>query len=42
MAKYPKVISDVRGWGLMNGIEIHPDSKIMSSDITKLLMNAGI
>lgn len=37
-AKYPKLITEVRGWGLINGIELSADHALTAADITKALM----
>jgi acetylornithine/N-succinyldiaminopimelate aminotransferase len=39
--KYP-VISEVRGWGLINGLELQAESKINAIDIVKAAMEAGL
>jgi acetylornithine/N-succinyldiaminopimelate aminotransferase len=39
--KYP-VISEVRGWGLINGLELQADSKINAIDIVKAAMESGL
>lgn len=36
--KYPKLISEVRGWGLINGIELSADQPLTAADVTKALM----
>lgn len=36
--KYPKLISDVRGWGLINGIELAAEQPLTAADVTKALM----
>lgn len=41
-AKYPSIIKDVRGWGLINGIEIHESIALTAADVTKQLMQAGV
>lgn len=40
--KHPSLISDVRGWGLINGIELTPETKITAADVTKKLMEEGM
>ena len=40
-AKYP-AISEVRGWGLINGLELQADSPINAIDIVKAAMEAGL
>ncbi len=39
--KYPD-ISEVRGWGLINGLELQADSKINAIDIVKAAMESGL
>jgi acetylornithine/N-succinyldiaminopimelate aminotransferase len=39
--KYP-AISEVRGWGLINGLELQAESKITSIDIVKAAMQSGL
>lgn len=41
-AKYPQHVADVRGWGLINGLEIKPDSPLTAPDIVKAMMAAGL
>ena len=40
--KYPAIVSDVRGWGLISGIEIAADSSLMAADFAKALMEDGV
>jgi acetylornithine aminotransferase len=40
--KYPQQISQVRGWGLINGMELQAESKISSIDVVKAAMQAGL
>jgi acetylornithine/N-succinyldiaminopimelate aminotransferase len=40
--KYPQTISEVRGWGLINGLELQAESKINAIDIVKAAMDAGL
>lgn len=40
--KYPHVFTDVRGWGLINGMEISGDSEVTSLEIVKMAMNEGL
>nr|WP_034937786.1 aspartate aminotransferase family protein [Gloeocapsa sp. PCC 73106] len=40
--KYPKLFIEVRGWGLINGLELHPDTAITSLDLVKEAMNQGL
>jgi acetylornithine/N-succinyldiaminopimelate aminotransferase len=39
--KYP-VIAQVRGWGLINGLELQADSKLTSIEIVKVAMAEGL
>lgn len=41
-SKYPAIVSDVRGWGLISGVEIAESCPIMAADITKVLMEDGV
>ena len=40
--KYPKQIAQVRGWGLINGLELQAESKVNAIDIVKAAMQAGL
>jgi acetylornithine/N-succinyldiaminopimelate aminotransferase len=40
--KYPQTISEVRGWGLINGLELQADSNVGAIDIVKAAMQAGL
>ena len=40
--KYPDLFVDVRGWGLINGMEISPDVELTSIDVVKAAMEAGL
>jgi acetylornithine/N-succinyldiaminopimelate aminotransferase len=40
-AKYPAIL-EVRGWGLINGLELQADSVINAIDIVKAAMEAGL
>ena len=40
--KYPHIITTVRGWGLLIGIEISAESSILSSDIANELLLDGL
>jgi len=40
--KYPKLFSEVRGWGLINGLEIKADHELTSLDIIKAAMEEGL
>jgi acetylornithine aminotransferase len=41
-AKYPALIADVRGWGLINGIELKAEIELTSVEIVKVAMEAGV
>lgn len=41
-AKYPQYISDVRGWGLINGMELHENIELTSSDIVNAAIQKGL
>lgn len=40
--KYPKLIKDVRGWGLINGIELAEECGFGSAEVAKALLAAGV
>ncbi len=40
--KHPNHIAEVRGWGLINGLEIEADSPLTSSEIVKVTMANGL
>jgi acetylornithine/N-succinyldiaminopimelate aminotransferase len=40
--KYPQHISEVRGWGLIDGLEIAADSKLLAGDVVKAAMAQGL
>ncbi|VEP12529.1 Acetylornithine aminotransferase [Hyella patelloides LEGE 07179] len=40
--KYPDLFVDVRGWGLINGMEINSDVELTSIDIVKAAMSEGL
>jgi acetylornithine/N-succinyldiaminopimelate aminotransferase len=40
-AKYPEIL-EVRGWGLITGLELQAESKINAIDIVKAAMEAGL
>lgn len=40
--KYPKLFCDVRGWGLIDGMEISGESELTSIDIVKKAMEKGL
>ena len=41
-ASYPTLFTEVRGWGLINGLEISGESALTSIDIVKAAMEAGL
>ncbi|MGA7933100.1 MAG: aspartate aminotransferase family protein, partial [Kovacikia sp.] len=40
--KYPDTIVDVRGWGLINGLELKADSPLTSPEVVKATMGQGL
>ena len=42
LLKYPSIIQEIRGWGLINGIEINAETGITAAMITKELMDEGL
>jgi acetylornithine/N-succinyldiaminopimelate aminotransferase len=40
--KFPTLIQEVRGWGLIDGMELHESANLTSSDIVKFAMQEGI
>ncbi len=40
--KFPMLIAEVRGWGLINGMELVADVALTSGDIVKSAMNEGV
>jgi acetylornithine/N-succinyldiaminopimelate aminotransferase len=41
-SQYPHLIADVRGWGLINGMEIKEDVALTSSDVVNSAIKAGV
>ncbi len=41
-SKHPDKIADVRGWGLINGMELKADIALTSADIVKAAMSQGV
>jgi acetylornithine aminotransferase len=39
---YPALFTEVRGWGLINGLEISGESSLTSIDVVKAAMEAGL
>lgn len=42
VAKYPDKIAEVRGWGLINGMELAADIELTSADVVKGAMAEGV
>ncbi len=40
--KYPNTIAEVRGWGLINGMELSADTQITSADVVKAAIAEGL
>jgi acetylornithine/N-succinyldiaminopimelate aminotransferase len=40
--QYPTLISEVRGWGLINGIELKSEAGLSAADIVKAAMDEGL
>jgi acetylornithine/N-succinyldiaminopimelate aminotransferase len=40
--KYPHLFCEVRGWGLINGLELQPDIELTSLDLVKAAMAEGL
>nr|WP_157871875.1 aspartate aminotransferase family protein [Gloeothece verrucosa] len=40
--KYPHLFTDVRGWGLINGMEISESTELTSADLVKAAMAEGL
>jgi acetylornithine aminotransferase len=41
-AKYPHHISEVRGWGLINGLELRSDIGLTAADVVNAAINEGL
>lgn len=41
-SKYPDKIAEVRGWGLINGMELKADIALTSIDLVKAAMAQGL
>ena len=41
-SKYPQLVTEVRGWGLINGMELKADIALTSADIVKAAMAEGL
>jgi len=40
--KYPEIIQDVRGWGLIDGLELSSDIQLMAQDVVKAAIDQGL
>jgi acetylornithine/N-succinyldiaminopimelate aminotransferase len=40
--KYPNQIAEVRGWGLINGMELKADIELTAGDVVKVAMDEGL
>ena len=40
--QYPSIITDVRGWGLINGLEISADVALTAPEVVKAAMDKGL
>ena len=40
--KYPDLIAEVRGWGLINGLELKEEIELTSPQVVKVAMEAGL
>lgn len=40
--KYPRVIAGIRGWGLINGMELQAEAKLTSADVVKAAIDQGV
>ncbi|MHC5726283.1 MAG: acetylornithine/succinylornithine family transaminase [Nostoc sp.] len=41
-AKYPQQIAEVRGWGLINGLELRADIGLTAADVVNAAINKGV
>jgi acetylornithine aminotransferase len=41
-AQYPDLIVDVRGWGLINGLELNAEAELTSIEVVKAAMAEGL
>jgi acetylornithine/N-succinyldiaminopimelate aminotransferase len=41
-AKYPHIVSEVRGWGLINGLELQADIQLTAADVVKVAIENGL
>jgi acetylornithine aminotransferase len=40
--RYPNLITEVRGWGLINGMELNADIELTSVNVVKAAMERGL
>lgn len=40
--RYPHLVKEVRGWGLINGLELHADIELTSAAVVKAAIDAGL
>ncbi|QLL29620.1 aspartate aminotransferase family protein [Thermosynechococcus sichuanensis E542] len=41
-AAYPHLIAEVRGWGLINGLELQPDTPLTAAEVVKAAIAEGL
>lgn len=41
-AAYPQLIAEVRGWGLINGLELQPDTPLTAAEVVKAAISEGL
>ncbi|MCC5603236.1 aspartate aminotransferase family protein [Nostoc favosum] len=41
-AKYPQQVGEIRGWGLINGLELRADIQLTAADIVNSAINEGV
>ncbi|HIK47912.1 aspartate aminotransferase family protein [Thermosynechococcus sp. M55_K2018_012] len=41
-AAYPQLIAEVRGWGLINGLELQPDTPLTAAEVAKAALAEGL
>lgn len=41
-AKYPRLVTEVRGWGLINGMELSADIQLTAAEVVKAAINEGL
>ncbi len=42
LTQYPQHLQEVRGWGLIDGLELRPDSALTAGDVVKAAMAQGL